>query len=108
MIIHLAEDRQLVVDVKTPLDAYIAAVEAGDDATRDAALERHARKVRERVRELASKSYWSQFDRSPEFVILFIPGDQFLSAALARDPGLLDEALKQHARLAMASCSTEE
>ena len=100
MIVHLAEGRQLVVDVKTPLDAYLAAVEAPDDATREAALQRHTRKVRERVRELAAKAYWSQFERSPEFVILFIPGDQFLSAALARDPGLLDEALNQHVILA--------
>jgi DNA recombination protein RmuC len=100
MIVHLAEGRQLVVDVKTPLDAYLAAVEAPDDAAREAALQRHARKVRERVRELAAKAYWSQFERSPEFVILFIPGDQFLSAALARDPGLLDDALQQHVILA--------
>jgi DNA recombination protein RmuC len=100
MIVHLAEGRQLVVDVKTPLDAYLAAVEAPDDAAREVALERHARKVRERVRELAAKAYWSQFERSPEFVILFIPGDQFLSAALARDPTLLDDALAQHVILA--------
>jgi DNA recombination protein RmuC len=100
MIVHLAEGRQLVVDVKTPLDAYLAAVEAPDDAAREAALQRHARKVRERVRELAAKAYWSQFERSPEFVILFIPGDQFLSAALARDPALLDDALQQHVILA--------
>ena len=100
MIVHLAEGRQLVVDVKTPLDAYLAAVEAPDDDAREVALQRHARKVRERVRELAAKAYWSQFERSPEFVILFIPGDQFLSAALARDPRLLDEALNQHVILA--------
>jgi DNA recombination protein RmuC len=100
MIVHLAEGRQLVVDVKTPLDAYLAAIEAPDDAQREAALQRHARKMRERVRELAAKSYWAQFENSPEFVILFIPGDQFLSAALSRDPGLLDEALHQHVILA--------
>jgi DNA recombination protein RmuC len=100
MIVHLAEGRRLVVDVKTPLDAYLAAVEAPDDTSRDAALQRHARKVRERVRELAAKSYWAQFEQSPEFVILFIPGDQFLSAALARDPALLDDALNQHVILA--------
>lgn len=100
MIIHLPENRLLVVDVKTPLDAYLAAVEAPDDAAREVALERHARKVRERVRELAAKAYWSQFERSPEFVILFIPGDQFLSAALSRDPTLLDDALNQHVILA--------
>ena len=103
MLIHLPENRLLVVDVKTPLDAYLAAVEAPDDATREVSLERHARKVRERVRELAAKAYWSQFERSPEFVILFIPGDQFLSAALAEKPELLDDALRQNIILATPS-----
>jgi DNA recombination protein RmuC len=103
MVIKLPEDRQLVVDVKTPLDAYLDAVNAPDDATREAALERHAQKVAERIRELASKAYWAQFPRSPEFVILFIPGDQFLSAALDRRPNLLDEALRQQVILATPS-----
>jgi len=100
MVIHLPEGRDLVVDVKTPLDAYLEATEAGDDAARRAALERHATIVGGRVRELAGKSYWSQFEKSPEFVILFIPGDQFLSAALAEKPELLDEALRQNIILA--------
>jgi len=100
MVIRLPEGRELVVDVKTPLDAYLEATEAPGDAERRAALERHATIVAGRVRELASKSYWSQFERSPEFVILFIPGDQFLSAALAQKPDLLDEALRQNIILA--------
>jgi DNA recombination protein RmuC len=100
MIIHLPEARDLVVDVKTPLDAYLEATEAPSDVERRAALERHATIVGGRVRELASKAYWSQFERSPEFVILFIPGDQFLSAALAERPALLDEALRQNIILA--------
>jgi DNA recombination protein RmuC len=100
MVIHLPEGRDLVVDVKTPLDAYLEATEAAGEAERRAALERHATIVGGRVRELASKSYWSQFERSPEFVILFIPGDQFLSAALAQKPELLDEALRQNIILA--------
>ncbi len=100
MIVRMPDERELVVDVKTPLDAYLEAVEAEDDQARRAALARHARKVRERIRELASKHYWSQFPRSPEFVILFIPGDQFLSAALAENPDLLDEALRQKIILA--------
>jgi DNA recombination protein RmuC len=100
MIIHLPEARDLVVDVKTPLDAYLEATEAASDAERGAALERHATIVAGRIRELASKAYWSQFDRSPEFVILFIPGDQFLSAALAERPTLLDDALRQNIILA--------
>ena len=64
------------------------------------ALERHATIVAGRIRELAGKAYWSQFERSPEFVILFIPGDQFLSAALAERPMLLDDALRQNIILA--------
>jgi DNA recombination protein RmuC len=100
MVIHLPEARDLVVDVKTPLDAYLEATEAPSEGDRRAALERHATIVAGRVRELASKAYWSQFERSPEFVILFIPGDQFLSAALAERPALLDEALRQNIILA--------
>jgi DNA recombination protein RmuC len=100
MLINLPEGRQLIVDVKTPLDAYLEATEAATDAERRTALDRHAAIVAERVRELAAKAYWSQFERSPEFVILFIPGDQFLSAALAQRPQLLDEALRQNIILA--------
>jgi DNA recombination protein RmuC len=100
MIIHLPEARDLIVDVKTPLDAYLEATEAATDADRNVALERHATIVAGRVRELAGKAYWSQFERSPEFVILFIPGDQFLSAALAIRPMLLDDALRQNIILA--------
>ncbi len=100
MIVNMPDDRQLVVDVKTPLDAYLAAIEAPDDAQRRLAMKRHAQKVREHVRSLASKAYWSQFDESPEFVILFIPGDQFLSAALTEDQDLIDYALSQQIILA--------
>ncbi len=100
MVIHLPERRDLVVDVKTPLDAYLEATEAATDAERNVALERHAAIIGGRVRELAGKAYWSQFEHSPEFVILFIPGDQFLTAALAKRPSLLDEALRQNIILA--------
>lgn len=100
MIINMPDQRQVVVDVKTPLDAYLDAMQADGDGARQAALERHAAVVGERVRQLASKAYWAQFDKSPDFVILFIPGDQFLSAALARRPNLLDEALRQQVILA--------
>lgn len=100
MIVRMPDSRELVVDVKTPLDAYLSAVEAPDDAQRQLALERHARKVREHIRMLASKAYWAQFDESPEFVILFIPGDQFLSAALNEDPDLIEFALSQQIILA--------
>ncbi len=95
MIVKLPDRGTIVVDAKTPLDAYLSAVEAEDEPSRKAELQRHARKVAERVRELASKSYWAQFEDSPEFVILFIPGDQFLTAALSENPNLLEDALRQ-------------
>jgi len=100
MIVRMPDRRELVVDVKTPLDAYLEAVEAKDDAQRKLGLERHARNVREHIRKLASKAYWDQFSQSPEFVILFIPGDQFLSAALNEDPDLIETALSQQIILA--------
>ncbi|MEM9173420.1 MAG: DNA recombination protein RmuC, partial [Pseudomonadota bacterium] len=100
LIIRMPDRRELVVDVKTPLDAYLSAVEAADDQQRDAFLVQHARKVQERIKELASKAYWSQFENSPEFVILFIPGDQFLSAALKLRPQLIDDALRDNIILA--------
>ena len=100
MIVHLPDGGDLVVDVKTPLDAYLEAAEAANDAQRKAGLERHAKNVRAHIRALSSKAYWSQFDRSPEFVILFIPGDQFLSAALNEEPDLIEIALSQHIMLA--------
>ena len=100
MIVNMPNNRDLVVDVKTPLDAYLEAVEAKDDTQRKLGLQRHARNVREHIRTLASKSYWSQFSNSPEFVILFIPGDQFLSAALNEDPDLIESALSQQIILA--------
>ncbi len=100
MIVRMPDERELIVDVKTPLDAYLAAVEARDDGERAAQLQRHARKLREHVRTLASKGYWDQFSKSPEFVILFIPGDQFLSAALNEDPELIEYALSQQIILA--------
>ena len=100
MIVNMPDHRQLVVDVKTPLDAYLSAAEAQDDAQRKLGLGRHAKNVRAHIRMLSSKAYWKQFDESPEFVILFIPGDQFLSAALAEEPDLIEYALSQQIILA--------
>jgi DNA recombination protein RmuC len=103
MIIRLPDRRDIVVDAKTPLDAYLSAVEATDDAVRKTQLQRHARNVRQRVRELAGKAYWNQFTDSPDFVVLFIPGEQFLAAALETDHKLLEESLTQHVILATPS-----
>jgi DNA recombination protein RmuC len=96
MVVHMPEGRDLVVDVKTPLDAYLEAVEATTDEVRATALRRHAQAVAERVRQLSAKSYWNQFEKSPDFVILFIPGDQFLSAALAEIPSLIEDGIRQN------------
>jgi len=93
MIIRMPDSREIIVDAKTPLDAYLSAIEADSDNKRQHELDRHARKLRERVRELSAKAYWQQFANTPDFVVLFIPGDQFLSAALERDHKLLEDAL---------------
>ena len=103
LLVRMPEARDLVVDAKTPLDAYMDAIEANDDDTRRTALARHARHVEQRVRELGQKSYWEQFEHSPEFAVLFLPGDQFLSAALVERPDLLDNALKQSIIIATPS-----
>ena len=100
MIVHMPERRDIVVDVKTPLDAYLAAVEAQTEDDRGRELKRHAQVVSARVRELAGKQYWAQFEHSPDFVVLFLPGDQFLSAALQENPDLIDESLRQNVMLA--------
>ena len=90
LIVHLPGGRQVVVDAKAPVDAYLRAVEAQDEDARKAALVDHARQVRTHVGQLAKKSYFDQFDPSPEFVVLFVPGEAFFSAALAEDAGLIE------------------
>ncbi len=103
LVVHMPDSRDLVVDVKTPLDAYLEALESATDEERQHALKKHAQQVETRVRQLASKAYWSQFKHSPEFTVLFLPGDQFLSAALAERPELLEGALKQGVIIATPS-----
>ena len=103
LVVHMPDARDLVIDAKTPLDAYLAALEAATEEERTQALRRHAQQVETHVRELASKSYWSQFERSPEFAVLFLPGDQFLSAALGERPELLESALAQNVIIATPS-----
>src|SRR5207249_9926230 len=75
LVVHMPDARDLVIDAKTPLDAYLASLDASTDEERQLSLRRHAQQVETRVRELASKSYWTQFERSPEFAVLFLPGD---------------------------------
>jgi DNA recombination protein RmuC len=100
MVVHMPDQRDIVIDVKTPLEAYLSAAEAQNDEDRGLQLRRHAQIVGARVRELSSKQYWSQFERSPDFVVLFLPGDQFLTAALQESPGLIDDSLRQNVMLA--------
>ena len=100
MVVRMPDGREIVVDAKTPLDAYLSAIEAPDEATRTRHLLRHAANLREHVRDLAAKAYWTQFRNAPDFVVLFIPGDQFLGAALDVDRALLEDALKQKIILA--------
>ena len=95
LILRMPEGRELVVDAKTPIDAYLDAIDATTDEARAASLARHGQQVEARVRELAGKAYWNQFKKSPEFAVLFLPGDQFLSSALAVRPELLEYAMRQ-------------
>ena len=103
LVVHMPEARDLVIDAKTPLEAYLSAIDAGTDEERQQALKRHAQQVEARVRDLASKSYWAQFAHSPAFAVLFLPGDQFLSAALAERPQLMETALTQGVIIATPS-----
>lgn len=103
LVVHMPDARDIVVDVKTPLDAYLEAIEAQTDDQREQASRRHAAQVEARVRALSSKAYWAQFQTSPDFAVLFLPGDQFLSAALAQNPDLLDTAMRQNVIIATPS-----
>jgi len=95
MTVRLPGGKSIVVDAKTPLDAYLSAVEAGDDDARRVQLGRHARQVREHMRLLGGKQYWASLDATPEFVVLFLPGEAFFSAALEHDPALIEAGIDQ-------------
>jgi DNA recombination protein RmuC len=100
LIVNLPGNKSIVVDAKAPLDAYLRAAEATDDATRRSILMNHAAQVRTHVAALARKSYWEQFDPAPEFVVLFLPGESFFSAALESDPSLIEIGVEQRVILA--------
>lgn len=91
MVVRLPGGRQIIVDAKTVLSAYLDAHEAQNDVQQAEALRRHAAQVKSRMDELSLKAYWTQFDHSPEFVVLFLPGEQYLGAALDQDPRLIEE-----------------
>ncbi len=90
VIVKLPGGKRLIVDAKVPLTSYLEAQETTDDAVRDRKLGEHARQVKDHITRLSQKAYWEQFDDSPDFVVLFIPGEAFFSAAVQRDPELLE------------------
>jgi DNA recombination protein RmuC len=95
VVIQLPGGKNVVVDAKAPLEAYLSAVEATDPDQRKAYLEAYGRHVRDHVTKLSQKAYWSQFDSSPEFVVMFLPGEALFSAALEQAPGLIEEGVAQ-------------
>jgi DNA recombination protein RmuC len=100
LVVHLVGRRQVVVDAKVPLDAYLDATSTDDDTVRREALGRHARQLRQHVDGLSSKAYWRALSETPEFVVLFVPAESFLAAALDTDPGLIDYAASRQVVLA--------
>jgi DNA recombination protein RmuC len=104
MVVRLPGGSSIVVDAKAPLEGFLAAMDAPDDVSRLAALDRHAKQLRAHITALSDRNYWRQFEHAPEFVVLFLPGEAFHAAALERDPSLLEAGVAQ--RVLIASPTT--
>ena len=100
MIVHLPMDREIVVDSKVSLEAYLDTVNAATEEEKKSRMEKHAQQVRTHMNKLASKDYWSQFKQSPEFVVLFIPGESFLGAAVEVDSSLIEDGIEKRVIIA--------
>lgn len=103
LVVRLVGGKSVVVDSKVAFSGYLEAMEAKDEATRDARLKAHARHLRTHIDQLGAKSYWEHFSPSPEFVVCFVPADAFLDAALREDPTLLERAFEQNVVVATPS-----
>ena len=95
VVIRVPGGKSIIVDAKTPLDAYLNAVEAPDEETRERFIADHARQVRDHVRALSSRDYWKALPETPEFVVMFVPGESFFAAAIESDPELFESAARQ-------------
>lgn len=100
LVVHLPNDKHVIVDAKAPLQAYLDAIEMEDDREAEEKLKEHASQVKNHLRLLGQKSYHVEFEGAPEFVVLFLPGEMFFSAALQQDAALLEEGVKQGVILA--------
>lgn len=96
LVVKLPGGTQVVVDAKATGKAYMEALEAGDEASRKACLQKHAKEVSDRIRDLSSKRYWEQFATAPDFVVMFLPGETFFAAALEQDPSLIEQGVVQN------------
>ena len=105
MVVRLPGGKSVVVDAKTPLAAYLEAIAAPDEATRKARMAEHARSIRDHMISLGKKAYWEQFQPAPEFVVLFLPGENFYSAALEQDATLLEDQMARN-RVILATPTT--
>ena len=100
MVVRMPSNRTIVVDAKTPMDAYLRSIESDSDEERETQLVRHADQVKARATSLSRKAYWDALDRSPEFVVMFLPGEFLLQPALERDPELFDRSMQQRVIIA--------